>query len=214
MLSPPAFAVPSFFSRLRSLSPLSIGTERGTATAIVRFLTLRRYPMIHILNGCHRSIQHNYCSNPTTLPTAKFLGSRPPARQRFSTSSRPRTPYPSLSHTYTEVSLPMSGSGADYNTEKKKTWTTHHVYFINCAGGSTSYQHVNMIAVLLYDGAPLQVTGGIGVFNVYHRSCVNVERRGKQGRINILLLSHLPHPPSLIQMPPFHFPFHIITLPV
>lgn len=37
------------------------------------------------------------------------------------------------------------------------------------------YQHVNMIAVLLYDGALLQVTGGIGVFGVYNRSWVNAK---------------------------------------
>ena len=41
--------------------------------------------------------------------------------------------------------------------------------FIDFAGGLTSDRHVNMTTALWYDGTPLQVIGGIGAVEVYHR---------------------------------------------
>ena len=41
--------------------------------------------------------------------------------------------------------------------------------FIDFAGGSALYQHVNMAATLWYDGAPLRIAGGVGIVEVYHR---------------------------------------------
>ena len=47
--------------------------------------------------------------------------------------------------------------------------------FIGFAGGSTLDRHVNVTTVLWYDDTLLQTTGDIGVAEVHHRRCVNVE---------------------------------------
>ena len=77
-----------------------------------------------------------------------------------------------LSYTSTEITLPMCGPGSDY-TSGQMTWTALNQYtiynFIDFAGGSTLYQHVNMTGTVWYDGAPLRIVGGLGVVEVYHR---------------------------------------------
>lgn len=87
------------------------------------------------------------------------------------------TPKPvSLPLTYnsTEITLPMCGSGVDFkHTHKKMTWTANYMHdlfdFVDFAGGVTLYRKVNITGVVWYDGAPMEVAGGIGVVEVYHR---------------------------------------------
>ena len=67
----------------------------------------------------------------------------------------------------------MCGPGSDYKSGQKMNRTAHNMYtiysFIDFAGGSALYQHVNMAATLWYDGAPLRIAGGVGIVEVYHR---------------------------------------------
>ena len=87
------------------------------------------------------------------------------------------TPTPAslpLSYHSTELTLPMCGLGADFDhTDQKMHWnvtSTAAVFeFIDFAGGMTLYHSVNITGVLWYDGAPVEVAGGVGIVEVYHR---------------------------------------------
>ena len=85
------------------------------------------------------------------------------------------TPSPAslpLSFDSTELTLPMCGPGAD-SENQKMTWKAKNMYtafkFVDPAGGVTLYQKVNMTGVLWFGGAPMEVAGGVGVVEVYHR---------------------------------------------
>ena len=87
------------------------------------------------------------------------------------------TPTPAshpLSYNSTELTLPMCGSGVDFkHTHQKMVWKATSVYnmftFVDFAGGVTLYQKVNITGLVWYEGAPVEVAGGTGVVEVYHR---------------------------------------------
>jgi len=87
------------------------------------------------------------------------------------------TPTPAslpLSYEDTEITLPMCGPGANFeHTHQKMTWKTNNLYtmfkFVDLAGGVTLYQKVNVTGAVWFDGAPVEVAGGVGVVEVYHR---------------------------------------------
>ena len=87
------------------------------------------------------------------------------------------TPKPTslpLSYDSTELTLPMCGTGADFDhTDQKMVWKTANMFnvftFVDLAGGTTLYQHVNMTGVVWFDGVATEIAGGIGVVEVYHR---------------------------------------------
>ena len=76
-----------------------------------------------------------------------------------------------LSYTNTELTLPMCGPGADSN--KTMTWKAHNLFtitdFVDFSGGHTLYQRVNMTGTLWVDGAAVDIAGGIGIVEIYHR---------------------------------------------
>lgn len=78
-----------------------------------------------------------------------------------------------LSYNSTEITVPLCGPGADYNGQEKMTWTAHNVFtmfnFIDFANGSTIYQRVNMTGHVWSNGTAVDVAGGVGVVEVYHR---------------------------------------------
>ena len=79
-----------------------------------------------------------------------------------------------LSYDSTELTLPMCGSGVDFErTDGKMVWKTTNMYnvftFVDFAGSVTLYQHVNITGVVWIDGGPREVSGGIGIVEVYHR---------------------------------------------
>ena len=87
------------------------------------------------------------------------------------------TPKPaplSLTLTNTELAVPMCGSGVDFEkTDQKMTWkaTAFRNLFnlVDRSGGVTSYQEVNMTGSVWFNGAPVEIVGGIGVVEVYRR---------------------------------------------
>ena len=79
-----------------------------------------------------------------------------------------------LSYDNTEITIPMCGPGADFeHGDQKLKWKANNVRnlltFVDFAGGVTLYQEVNITGVLWVNGTSLQVAGGIGVVEVYHR---------------------------------------------
>ena len=79
-----------------------------------------------------------------------------------------------LSYTNTDISVPLCGPGVDFkHTHKEMIWTAHSLYaitnFADPSGGSTLYQKVNITGVVWYNDAPVEVAGGIGIVEVYHR---------------------------------------------
>ena len=79
-----------------------------------------------------------------------------------------------LSYNSTAISVPLCGPGVDFkHTHKKMTWTAHNLYtitnFVDFSGGSTLYQKVNITGLVWYNGAPVEVAGGIGIVEVYHK---------------------------------------------
>jgi hypothetical protein len=78
-----------------------------------------------------------------------------------------------LSFNSSEITLPMCGSGVDFETTgQKMVWKANNMYtifeFVDFAGGVTLYQRVNITGVVWFDGAPKEVGGGAGVVEVYH----------------------------------------------
>jgi hypothetical protein len=79
-----------------------------------------------------------------------------------------------LTYDSTELTLPMCGSGIDFeNTDQKMLWKANNMYtiskFVDFAGGVTLYQRVNITGVVWFNGAPREVSGGAGVVEVYHQ---------------------------------------------
>ena len=79
-----------------------------------------------------------------------------------------------LSYENTVLTLPMCGPGADFEDGDRKTvWKANNVRnlinFVDFSNGSTLYQVVNMTGVVWLDGEEREITGGIGVVEVYHR---------------------------------------------
>jgi hypothetical protein len=87
------------------------------------------------------------------------------------------TPTPAslpLSYNGTEHTLPLCGSGGDFEkTNQKMTWKATNTFnlfdFVNFAGGVTLYQRVRVSGVLWVNGTSREVGGGISVVEVYHR---------------------------------------------
>ena len=68
----------------------------------------------------------------------------------------------------------MCGPGADFeHTHQKMIWKATSVRnlftFVDFAGGVTLYQKVNITGVVWYDGGPVEISGGTGFVEVYHR---------------------------------------------
>ena len=79
-----------------------------------------------------------------------------------------------LSYHSTELTLPMCGSGVDFEKRKKKmNWKVTRINtlfkFVDFAGGVTLYQNVNITGAVWFEGAVREIAGGIGVVEVYHR---------------------------------------------
>jgi len=75
---------------------------------------------------------------------------------------------------YSELTLPFCGPGADFGDNKHQmTWKVWNNYkltdFVDFAGGITTYRHVNMTGTIWYNGSAIDVAGGIGIVEVYHR---------------------------------------------
>ena len=87
------------------------------------------------------------------------------------------TPTPAslpLSYNSTELTLPLCGSGVDFEkTDQKMTWKATNTFnlfnFVDFAGGVTLYQRVSVSGVVWVNGTAREVGGGIGVVEVYHR---------------------------------------------
>ena len=87
------------------------------------------------------------------------------------------TPKPAslpLSYDGTELTLPMCGPGADFNDpDQKMIWKAHNIQklfdFVDFAGGVTLYRRVNITGVVWVNGTSVEIAGGIGVVEVYHR---------------------------------------------
>jgi len=86
------------------------------------------------------------------------------------------TPIPTslpLTYNSTELTLPLCGPGADFeNTRQEVRWkmaVEHNLFnFVDSAGGVTLYQRVNVTGVVWANGTSIQVSGGIGIVEVYH----------------------------------------------
>lgn len=132
-------AVPHSFSNFGFLSPPSIGNKSGAPPAMVRFLTLRWYYMMHTLNGCRRG-RYSTVLDPAQqlhrLPSFQAPGHRRARCSQYLHHVETRNP-PSLYH--------------HRKTSQKMT-----------SPGSTLYQEVNMATVSWYDGVPLQAGCIIG----------------------------------------------------
>ena len=79
-----------------------------------------------------------------------------------------------LAYNGTEISLPMCGSGVDFeSTDQKMIWTVTNDFsmhdFVDSAGGVTSYRRVSVTGSVWFNGTSTEVTGGLGVVEVYHR---------------------------------------------
>jgi len=77
-----------------------------------------------------------------------------------------------LSYQNTEITLPLCAPGADYSGDKL-IWKTNNVLqyddFIDFSNGSTIYQTVNITAHLWIGGKAVDIDGGFGLVEVYHR---------------------------------------------
>ena len=77
-----------------------------------------------------------------------------------------------LAYNGTEITLPMCGPGADPK-KGKMTWKVHNIFtlfdFVDFAGGHTLTQRVNVTGHVWVDGAAVEVGGGLGIVEVYHR---------------------------------------------
>lgn len=79
-----------------------------------------------------------------------------------------------LSFESTELTLPLCGPGADYEDgDMKMTWKANNIgtlfNFVDFAAGSTLYQQVNITGVVWVNGTTMDVAGGVGIVEVYHR---------------------------------------------
>ena len=78
-----------------------------------------------------------------------------------------------LSYNSTELTLPMCGPGADFKGGDKMIWKANNVVnlfdFVDFAGGHTLYQRVDVTGHLWANGKAVEVTGGFGLVEVYHR---------------------------------------------
>jgi len=84
----------------------------------------------------------------------------------------PPAPAPST-YEGSELSLPFCGHDADFKDDKKKMiWKAHSPVklfdFVDFANSVTLYRRVKVDATVWYDGKPIEVTGGIGLAEVYH----------------------------------------------
>lgn len=72
----------------------------------------------------------------------------------------------------TEITLPMCGSGAD-SKKGKMTWKVNNMYtaidFVDFALGHTLTQRVDIKAHMWVDGKAKDVSGGLGIVEIYHR---------------------------------------------
>ena len=74
----------------------------------------------------------------------------------------------------TVLTLPFCGPGADLDDKKGlMTWKAHNlrtlIDFVDFAGGITTYRHVNMTGTLWVNGTAVDIAGGVGIVEVYHR---------------------------------------------
>ena len=78
-----------------------------------------------------------------------------------------------LSYEDTKITIPMCGPGAGYKHGDKMTWTVNNVFnisdFIDFADGHTLNQRVDITAHLWNDGKVVDIEGGFGLIEVYHR---------------------------------------------
>ena len=76
-----------------------------------------------------------------------------------------------LSYDGTELTLPMCGPGA--NSHQKMIWKTTNIHsthdFVDLAGGVTLHQVVNITGVVWVNGTSVEVAGGLGLVEVYHK---------------------------------------------
>jgi len=79
---------------------------------------------------------------------------------------------PPLSYAGTEITLPLCGPGANAKYDKM-TWKATNPFqfdhFIDFAGAPTLYQKVDITAHFWSNGKVVDVTGGFGIVELYHR---------------------------------------------
>ena len=88
------------------------------------------------------------------------------------TTPKPETLPPAFEST--ELTLPFCGPGADFNDHKQlMTWKASNMFtitdFVDFSGGITTYRRVNMSGVVWSNGTAVEIAGGVGIVEVYHR---------------------------------------------
>ena len=96
------------------------------------------------------------------------------APQTLSIVTTPSPASQPLSFDSTEITLPMCGPGSDSDSaHKTMTWKANNMYtvlkFVDFAGGVTLHQKVNMTGLLWFNGTAMEISGGIGIVEVYHK---------------------------------------------